>query len=60
MTKFLKLLIHLAKDISYLSEKIQGISETFGCGNHVVDSNLPPWRSSRSVVRASDLELGGL
>ena len=35
VTKFVKLLIHLAKDISYLSEKIQGISETFGCGNHV-------------------------
>ena len=35
MTKFVKLLIHSAKDISYLSEKIQGISETFGCGDHV-------------------------
>ena len=35
MTKFVELLSYLAKDISYLSEKIQGISETFGCGNHV-------------------------
>ena len=33
--KFVKLLIHLAKDISYFSEKIQRISETFGCGDHV-------------------------
>lgn len=60
MTKFVKLLIHSAKDISYLSEKIQGISETFGWATMFVDSNLPPWRSSRSVVRTSDLELGGL
>ena len=35
MTKFVKLLIHLAKDISYFSEKIQRISETFGSDDHV-------------------------
>ena len=35
VTKFVELLIHLAKDISYFSEKIQRISETFGRGDHV-------------------------
>ena len=60
MTKFVKLLIHSAKDISYLSEKFREFQKPLAVATMFVDSNLPPWRSSRSVVRTSDLELGGL
>ena len=35
LSGFVKLLIQLVREILHLSGKSQGISNTYGCGNHV-------------------------
>ena len=60
MTKFVKLLIHWQRIFHICQKKFREFQKLLAVANMFVDSNPPPWRSSRSVVRTSDLELGGL